>query len=568
MAIFNRESSIYTILIIIVQKFLNLFNTYSNEENFTSIVYRTLRYNRIKVTFSYVVEYLKSHPDYPSLKSICDFLNEIEVLNYAVRINASELYEINEPFIAYSKESGGKVLLIYSINKELIYYADSHFGKKIEDTQYFLANWSGVVIVIEPTERSGEPDYSEKNKTEIVRKALLPAVIFLIIMVAIFGIIRNKLFTDWSHGVSFVLLLFLIHFIGLFFSFLLQWHELNFKSKFTEKLCHIATNMDCDAVTKSKASKVFGNITWADIGLSYFAGGLLTLCIIPVMNSINNLALFSILALPYPVFSILYQGIKIRKWCPLCLSVQFVLILEFIILFKKLKLNELNLNILIPILVIFSSLFLLELLMKLFFNAINERDYEKIRSLKMKRDPEVFLFKLKKGDRIDIPGDKSALLFGDNQADIFISIFLSFHCSACAKRFNTIKNLISDDSKLKVQLIFFPSKDELSERLLRAILLIFKEAEKKNVLELLKLWYDSDFKTRSEMVNKINKYSNIEEYNDLTSYNSSLFMSGNIKSIPSIYINGYPLPNSYSINDIKYHIPELEKMNHRARIKI
>ena len=541
------------------QKTFKLFRSENKEDNVTSVVFRALKNHKINVTFTYVAEYLMTHPNYPSFKSICDLFEEIKVQNYALRYNESDLNDLNYPFIAHLKESGGKVIFVYSVNKAHVVYTDSLIGKKIMSKCEFHEKWDGAVIVIEPTELSGEADYNEKRKTEILNSSLLPAIIFAFSMAIVYGILFNKPFSSGIQGPGLVILL-ITHFAGLIFSILLLRQELNLKTKYTDKLCHIATNADCDAVTKSKASKIFGSITWADAGVAYFIGGLISLFLTPLTSSLNLLLVFSIAALPYPVFSILYQWLKIKKWCPFCLSVQFVIIVEAVLAFKILNLSELSLVFAFPVIIIFSMVFLIVLLIKFLFISEREKNHSRQELLKLKREPEIFLHKLQKGERIETPDNKNALIFGDKQSDVLISVFLSFHCSACAKKFDAILKLIDKNYKIKVQLILSPAKDEMSEKLSQIIFSLMISGQNKRVLEVLKAWYKTDRKERSKLlqINQINEES--EGFEEMMGYNSLLFSTGKVSAVPSVYVNGYPLPGTYSLDDIRYHISELNEI--------
>jgi hypothetical protein len=539
--------------------FLYYFHQGDEKDNVSTVVFRILKNYKTKVTLTSVIEYLKSHPNFPSLKCICDFFNDVNILNYALRLDETDLYNLSDPFIAHVKESGGKVLMVYSIDKENVIYSDSLVGRRSMSAKQFLEKWDGVVILIEPTEFSGEADFNERRKDEIINSALLPSAIILFSLSLFYGILARMSLIVSFPGTNLLALVFM-HLAGLVFSLLLLRHELNLKTKFTDKLCHIATNADCDAVTKSKASKIFGSITWADAGLAYFAGGLISFFLLPVDLSLNILSIFTIVALPYPVFSILYQWLKIKKWCPLCLSVQFVLLLESFIAVNILQINELSIISFIPVVIMFSITFLIVLLFKFLFISDREKERLKLESLKMKRDPEVFLFKLNKGERIDIPTDECAFIFGDSQSKVLISAFLSFHCGACAKRFESILDLISHNYNVKVQLIFSPAKDEISVRFMKSIFSLFKSDQKNKALEELNKWYKSEMKTRSTLpiLNKIN--GTPQGFEDMVNYNSSLFRFGNVVAVPSVYVNGYLLPDTYSLEDIRYHIHELEKM--------
>ena len=321
-----------------------MFSSEKND-NTIAVIRKTLYHYKVKVTCGTIIEYLKSYPADISLKSVCDFFDSINVSNYALKIEKSDLISLIEPFIAHIEERRGKLFLVYSINSERVTYADSSLGRKTISTNLFLKKWGGVIIIIEPTEFSGEADYSEKRKDEIVKSSILPSVILVITLTAISGIIINNPFTLIFFGIKPILLL-VAHITGLTFSLLLFGKELNLRTKFTDKLCHLGSNIDCDAITNSRVSKVFGLITWADIGVVFFSGGLLALFLFPIGNSIGLLTLLSIAAIPYPIFSIFYQWLKLKKWCVFCLSVQLILITEFLLLLHHFSAIELSIPVL------------------------------------------------------------------------------------------------------------------------------------------------------------------------------------------------------------------------------
>jgi len=100
----------------------------------------------------------------------------------------------------------------------------------------------------------------------------------------------------------------------------------------TDKLCHLNKATNCNTVLNDKASKVFGWFGWADVGFVYFTGGFLFLLLNLNEQSLSLLAILSALSVPYPLFSIYYQGFVLKKWCPMCLGIQLILIIEFILL--------------------------------------------------------------------------------------------------------------------------------------------------------------------------------------------------------------------------------------------
>src|SRR5690606_15787424 len=105
----------------------------------------------------------------------------------------------------------------------------------------------------------------------------------------------------------------------------------------------------------SEASYLWGWISWADAGLIYFASSLLILITSllsePALGLLSWLSLFT---LPYCIFSIYYQGVKLKKWCPLCLGTVAVLLISFIFLAPYLS-YSININTIINALLCFSS---------------------------------------------------------------------------------------------------------------------------------------------------------------------------------------------------------------------
>ena len=142
-------------------------------------------------------------------------------------------------------------------------------------TKSFFELWSGVVILLEPTEKSGEKDYKENKREEISKNAIVPFVFILFLFTCLYGLVLNIVENETLSS-KFIILV-LINLTGVIISLLLLLSELDIHSTLTDKLCHISTNVNCSAVTRSGASKIFGAIGWADIGVAFFGSGLLLL---------------------------------------------------------------------------------------------------------------------------------------------------------------------------------------------------------------------------------------------------------------------------------------------------
>ena len=124
-----------------------------------------------------------------------------------------------------------------------------------------------------------------------------------------------------------IYLQYLILFTGVVVSLLLLWYEIDGNNPLLQKVCTGIVKGNCDAILSGKQSKVFSWLSWSEVGFFYFTGGLLTLLLAgTITNSIVIIAYFNVLALPYTLFSVYYQGRVAKQWCVLCLSVQALLI--------------------------------------------------------------------------------------------------------------------------------------------------------------------------------------------------------------------------------------------------
>jgi len=127
------------------------------------------------------------------------------------------------------------------------------------------------------------------------------------------------------------LLILLLKVVGLIASWVLLLGTL--RVPFFKRFCPISPYFDCRRVIDSPAGKIFGVIHTADLGVLYFGGSLLVLMFTAFSPDfyfhVVLLGGLNLLTLPYTLFSVLYQAVKVRKWCALCLIVQAVFWMEF-----------------------------------------------------------------------------------------------------------------------------------------------------------------------------------------------------------------------------------------------
>ena len=546
-------------LIAYISKIFSLFSVSDLSENIPSVTYRLVRYFGIKITHDSVREFIKSDPDFPSLKSICNLFDNYGIINYALRIDEKDLIEIDRPFLAHINNKGWKMILVYSLNKGRVLFADSLAGKKIMEVKEFIKLWDGVIIITESGSKTDQTDFSMKRADEVISKELVYFALILIFITILSGLLFNRPDLNEKFRLLSISIIF-THILGLVFSILLFRNELNIKSSFTEKLCHITSNTDCEAVTNSSVSKIVGSVTWAEIGIVYFSGGLIILSVINRIEAISLIKVLSICSIPYPVFSVLYQWLKIKKWCPLCLLVQSVLIFEFLFLLSA-PFAGVNTTLFILAALIFSTILIPTMLNKYLIINKSERDDYRIKFLKLKREPELFLQELKKSTRIVLPKTDLLLTYGDLRSEIAITAFLSPYCSACSSKFFEINDLIRKGSQFKIRLILTNIKDEVTSKLLKQICFYVETGNKEESLILLEEWYKTDRNLKHTIFNDLKITEACPGFDEMVSQNQELFRIGNIQRVPTILVNDFILPQMYTLDELKYHINEIKQLS-------
>ena len=545
-------------LIAYISKIFSLFSVSDLSENIPSVTYRLVRYFGIKITHDSVREFIKSDPDFPSLKSICNLFDNYGIINYALRIDEKDLIEIDRPFLAHINNKGWKMILVYSLNKGRVLFADSLAGKKIMEVKEFIKLWDGVIVITESGSKTDQTDFSMKRADEIISKELIYFALILIFITILSGLLFNRPDLNEKFRLLSISIIF-THILGLVFSILLFRNELKIKSSFTEKLCHITSNTDCEAVTNSRVSKIIGSITWAEIGIVYFSGGLIILSVINRIEAISLIKVLSICSIPYPVFSVLYQWLKIKKWCPLCLLVQSVLMFEFLFLLST-PFAGVNISLFVLASLIFSTIFIMTMLNKYLIINKSERDDYRIKFLKLKREPELFLQELKKSTRIVLPKTDLLLTYGDLRSEIAITAFLSPYCSACSSKFFEINDLIRKGSQFKIRLILPNMKDEVTSRLLKQICFYVETGSKGESLILLEEWYKTDRNLKHTIFNDLKITEACPGFDEMVSQNQELFRIGNIQRVPTILVNDFILPQMYTLDELKYHVNEIREL--------
>ena len=88
--------------------------------------------------------------------------------------------------------------------------------------------------------------------------------------------------------------------------------------------------------------------------------------------------------------------------------------------------------------------------------------------------------------------------------------------------------------------------------------------QNREILEKLDIWYKTERSKRHELLGTVQDTDIMEGFEEMMDYNSMLFRTGKVTGVPSVYVDGYPLPTNYTLDVLKYHIAELESTRHMS----
>ncbi len=290
--------------------------------NTASIIYRMLWLFGKNVSRIQLDKEIQIHPDYPHLSAVSDIIRYFGLNNAAYKVSNEDLVDLPLPLIAHTRKQGSEYVLVTSLNRKEVTFRDNEKIKKITPEEFFKL-FDGIVLLAD-------------SRPSTVRLLLRVGEFFrnhyyfiILTLLLSLGFTGSVILTDIFDTANRAILgLLTCKILGMAVVTLLLAQSLNNNNPLVNKICS-GKKSDCSRILNSDAAKIFGGLTWSDIGCFYFAGTSSTL--LTCGNSsfgLQTLAILNAIALPYTFYSIFYQWKVAKQWCILCCLVQLTLWLE------------------------------------------------------------------------------------------------------------------------------------------------------------------------------------------------------------------------------------------------
>lgn len=500
---------------------------------------------------------LVNHPNPNSLVAISDILNEKSIKNTTLlfpETDRDKLLDIPTPFISHTLEGG--FIVVKKITHSIVEYYSAIIGEITEDWTVFKNQCTGVALLAFPEENNKSPKISFSKIIEYTEK-YIPKILVIIFSVALIGISINFYYLYHSWVLVGLLLFKSIGLIITIFLFLFEYQQ-------TDSLVHEvckATKTDCNKVLNNKSAKLFGLISWSELGFVYFVGSLLTLFMSEghLSDSLNLLFSINIPCLLFSFYSIWFQVFKAKEACIFCLSVIAIFWIEFFLFSSFFDFHFHfgfgSLNIFPSFLLGFTLPVSFIYVFKLLWEKYSDWDKIKTQLNTIKFNKHVVKSLTDAQVERPILGSNPFIIFGEKTAKNTLTLVTNPGCGPCAKRHEELIQYMNGCYEdLKINIIFslgqyYSRHDSEIYKVGKRISAIYKYQSSDKAMHCLDDWYILNMPYEKLIV----KYPvENEDVDDLLSSHFEWCVKNEIQYTPTVIFNDRELPKNYSIDDIKY----------------
>ena len=541
---------------------LSILEHHSQEYEVTHSLLKILG---VKVSPGTLKKDIEEHPYYPSLLCISDVLSKYGIENITASFTTDKVPDIPPPYITRIRSRQGNKELLVTVQKkvgDVFHFHDPEKHKVIASHEPdFLKDSTGIILMADPAAHAGERDYDKQMK--IWRKERMAKyAIFMLIPLVILLSGLNTVFTI-GQGAVLPFTYTVLTFSGCIISFLLLIFEADQHNPLLKQICGTGEKVNCGAILNSRAAKI-GGVSWSVIGFTYFAGGFLLSLLQPQALSIS--AWLNMLAIPYVPFSIYYQWRIAKQWCPLCLSVQMVLVLQF--------LTTLAGNFHIPssmttqtITVSLVAYLIPAVGVTLLLPAI--RGKKEAGSLKrylhrLKQDPDIFQGLLSRQKAVTENVEGLGITLGNPDATYQIVKVCSPYCHPCSIAHPVIEDILHNNPDVQVRIIFkVPAdNDDLKLQPVKHLMAIAADNNINLTKQALDDWYLAEKKDYQAFALKYPLPEKLDSQNGAIDAMRNWCTNTGTRYTPTIFLSisseekgvFRELPEMYSVNDLKYFL--------------
>ena len=264
-----------------------------------------------------------------------------------------------------------------------------------------------------------------------------------------------------------------------------------------------------------------------------------------------------LLSVPVILTSIYYQKYIEKKWCPICLTIMGVILVELVYVLYLTTFLDLRFSFYGAMLYLFvvammtASWFPL----KRMLTKVNHLKEVELKANRFKRNYTMFKKMLVASEHYELP--ESLLVFGNPNATLDISIITSPFCGHCTEPHYMLKSILDKYGEhITVSMLY--NVNAKSKRLMdfvkNVIDLNLNNGEAK-YYEAMDYWYQT--KDNEKWLSKYKSQTDLNQIEHILDSQQPWFSEQDLNFTPCLFVNGYRYPQGYDLKDLQFFIDEL-----------
>ena len=138
-------------------------------------------------------------------------------------------------------------------------YSKNYNRPVTESKEAFLKSWSGIYLIAEPNEISGEKEYALNKRKSFINSFILVSLFILVTVLTFLYLFKtiNRNFDIIAINIAGIYLQYFILLAGVIVTSLLLWYEIDKNNPLLQKVCAGIAKGNCNAILSGKQAKVF-----------------------------------------------------------------------------------------------------------------------------------------------------------------------------------------------------------------------------------------------------------------------------------------------------------------------
>lgn len=501
---------------------------------------------------------LKSHPDFPSYEALQYASQKNGLKSLAINTHFEQLInETPKPLIVRLHAPVHKFVVLDRIDEYCVHILNGSRNRARIKNQEFIDGWDQTAMIFD------WQNFKPKriSTVEMIRllwqkykPVVLGIMLFFLLLYQYFLLQTNRDFSNHFFLVSAI--------VGFVITLLLQLDDLGYHNPISKKVCSLwsQTGNNCNDITKSPAAKLFGMLSWSDIGFLYFTTFLVVHLQYPSQPQNIFSILISLLAFPFIPYSLYFQKYKAKSWCVWCLftiGVLFIMAVysAFLLTLTKVTYENMSKGMICFAYMAFFVLLIFLLIKPILKDYINLIGKEKeFMWLKHRREVKDAL--IKNQSKIVPPDDSHFFELGNSKGNSTLTLIISLNCIPCLELIKDLSPILRDKSDTRVELIITAKDNSLesNERKFAEILIANCLANPGNAMDILYDYATNYPLSFSSFL--FNNYScnYLGEAKLLFQSNLEWIFENKILKTPSIFLNYREIDPIYQASDIDYMV--------------